>query len=86
MLYEVITEFSTELPMRIEVQGGYQELGQFAAAVAALPRIVILDRFTIQRVGDGDIQMAMLAKTYRYNEKRDESQPNKGKPNKRKGR
>lgn len=72
---EVQKEFSTELPMRIEVQGGYQELGQFAAAVAALPRIVILDSFNIQREGDGGIKMAMLAKTYRYNEKQTEGTP-----------
>lgn len=72
---EVMKEFSTELPMRIEVLGGYQELGQFAAAIAALPRIVILDSFAIQREGDSGILMTMLAKTYRYNEKHEPGQP-----------
>ncbi len=75
---EVQGEFSTELPMRIEVQGNYEELGQFAAAVAALPRIVILDSFTIKRGADGAIMMTMLAKTYRYNETRTADTPATG--------
>lgn len=68
---EVKHEFSTELPMRIEVVGTYHELGKFTADMAALPRIVILDSFTLDQNKDsGDlISMSMLAKTYKYNGK-----------------
>ena len=66
---EIPHEFSTELPMRIEVSGDYHQLGKFSADVAALPRIVILDSFTVVRASGGGLLMSMLAKTFRYNEK-----------------
>ena len=66
---EIPHEFSTELPMRIEVSGDYHQLGKFSADVAALPRIVILDSFTVVRGSGGGLLMSMLAKTFRYNEK-----------------
>lgn len=65
---EVAHEFSTELPMRIEVEGSYHQLGQFAAGLAGLPRIVILDTFQLKGEPGGEqIAMSMRAKTYRYN-------------------
>ena len=67
---EIQHEFSTELPMRIELSGSYSQLGKFTSDVAALPRIVILDSFTTVRSSDDEgLLMSMLAKTYRYNEK-----------------
>ncbi|MGQ4689752.1 PilO family type IV pilus biogenesis protein TapO [Aeromonas veronii] len=68
---EVKHEFSTELPMRIEVVGTYHQIGKFTADMAALPRIVILDSFTLgQSKDEGElISMSMLAKTYKYNGK-----------------
>lgn len=60
-------EFSTELPMRIVVSGDYHQLGHFVADVAALPRIVIIDSFSLSRSGGGRLNMSMLAKTYKYN-------------------
>jgi len=66
---EVEHEFSTELPMRIEVSGDYHQLGEFAADIAALPRIVTLHNFTIERHSDDDLSMKMVAKTYRYKER-----------------
>ncbi|ALP40827.1 PilO family type IV pilus biogenesis protein TapO [Aeromonas schubertii] len=73
---EVVREFSTELPMRIEVEGDYHQLGRFTAGLAALPRIVILDTFTLTGSKEGDgIAMSMLAKTYRYNGKVEEKKP-----------
>ena len=66
---EIQHEFSTELPMRIELSGSYSQLGKFSSDVAALPRIVVLDSFTTVREKEsGDLLMSMLAKTYRYNE------------------
>ncbi|WMC11159.1 type 4a pilus biogenesis protein PilO [Oceanimonas pelagia] len=61
-------EFSTELPMRIIVSGDYHQLGRFVADVAALPRIVILDSFSLGNKDGDQLAMSMLAKTYKYNE------------------
>ena len=74
---EIKHEFSTELPMRIEVVGTYHELGKFTADMAALPRIVILDSFQLsQGKGQDDvIGMSMQAKTYKYNGKSVEQKP-----------
>ncbi|CAJ1879622.1 PilO family type IV pilus biogenesis protein TapO [Aeromonas salmonicida] len=68
---EIKHEFSTELPMRIEVVGTYNQIGKFTADMAALPRIVILESFNLgQSKGEGElIAMSMLAKTYKYNGK-----------------
>ena len=68
MLYEVSTDFYTELPMRIELVGTYDQLGQFAASIAALPRIVVLGSFNINKGKDSQdmLQMSVQAKTYRY--------------------
>lgn len=62
------SEFSTELPMRIIVTGDYHQLGRFVADVAALPRIVIIDSFSLSRAEGGRLSMSMLARTYKYNE------------------
>ncbi|MBR9857678.1 MAG: type 4a pilus biogenesis protein PilO [Gammaproteobacteria bacterium] len=62
------SEFSTELPMRIIVSGDYHQLGHFVADVAALPRIVIIDSFSLSRNGADQLSMSMLVKTYKYNE------------------
>lgn len=60
-------EFYKELPIEIEVQGGYHEMGAFVSAVASLPRIVTLHDFSISSVGkDGELKMQILAKTYQY--------------------
>ncbi|WP_108652316.1 type IV pilus inner membrane component PilO [Dongshaea marina] len=64
-------EFSTELPMRIDVQGSYHQLGEFAADIAALPRIVILDSFSIGRAEGDLLTLNVLAKTYKYDEKQE---------------
>lgn len=64
----VSTEFYNELPISIEVTGGYHEMGAFVSGVAALPRIVTLHDFSISSVDkDGsDLTMVILAKTYQY--------------------
>ena len=62
------TEFYNELPIDIEVVGGYGEMGAFVSAVASLPRIVTLHDFSIESVGQtGDLKMKIVAKTYQYN-------------------
>ncbi|WP_026960141.1 MULTISPECIES: type 4a pilus biogenesis protein PilO [Aliagarivorans] len=75
-LEEQEQDFSIELPIAIEVTGGYHQLGEFVSAVAALPRIVILDQFSIKQLtADDRLQMSLLVKTYRYKETPPEEQP-----------
>lgn len=47
---EIVQDIYTELPMSILVTGTYQQLGSFAADIAALPRIVIIDKFGLKHV------------------------------------
>jgi type IV pilus assembly protein PilO len=61
---EIPKEFYTELPIQIEVVGGYHEFGQFTSNVANLPRIVTLHDFDITRT-NGELSLRMQAKTYR---------------------
>ncbi len=67
---QVITEFYSELPIQIEVEGDYHELGAYVSSVASLPRIVTLHDFSISTKGkDSDtLSLKILAKTYQYNE------------------
>jgi type IV pilus assembly protein PilO len=61
-------ELSTEVPISIQVVGRYQDLGDFAADIAALPRIVILDNLTLTKGAQGLMTLDVIAKTYRYKE------------------
>lgn len=63
----VKAEFYNELPIEIDVIGGYHEMGSFVSAVAALPRIVTLHDFSIARTEGSDLKMSILATTYQYN-------------------
>ncbi|HET8706221.1 MAG TPA: type 4a pilus biogenesis protein PilO [Pseudomonadales bacterium] len=65
---EKVVEFYAELPIQIKVRGGYHSMGTFVSGVSALPRIVTLHDFTIEMDPKrGDLEMNVLAKTYRYN-------------------
>lgn len=61
-------EFYSELPIKISVTGKYHEFGKFISDVAALPRIVTLQDFSITPVKDqpDTLIMEVTAKTYRY--------------------
>jgi len=61
-------EFYSELPISIEVVGGYHQLGEFVSGIAALPRIVTTHDISIVK-GSGKesttLVMKATAKTYR---------------------
>lgn len=64
-------DFYAELPISIRLTGGYHEMGNFAAGIAALPRIVTLHNIEITPAGReigmaGDLVLNVTAKTYRY--------------------
>lgn len=60
------SELSVEVPISIQVVGSYQELGRFAADIAALPRIVVLDDLRLAKGKDSLLTLNVVAKTYRY--------------------
>lgn len=66
---EVEQEFYIELPISIEVIGGYHDFGSFVGGVAGLSRIVTLHDFTITAdpANRTDLTMVITARTYRYN-------------------
>ena len=59
-------ELSVEVPISIQVVGTYEQLGNFAADIAALPRIVILDNLRLTKGKKGRLTLNVIAKTYRY--------------------
>lgn len=63
-------DFYSELPIKIELRGGYHAIGTFISGISGLPRIVTIHDFTIESQGEGsnDLRMIVTAKTYRYND------------------
>ncbi len=66
----VSKEFYVELPIQIEVVGGYHEFGSFVSGIAGMSRIVTLHDFTISTASNGGnvdrLRMSIRAKTYKY--------------------
>ena len=78
-LPEVNKNFYAKIPVKINVVGTYGDIGRFAAAVAAMPRIVTIDEINIvPAAGEANaaplakalaaqkLQMSCVATTYRY--------------------
>ncbi|MGH8150397.1 MAG: type 4a pilus biogenesis protein PilO [Steroidobacteraceae bacterium] len=66
---EVQKDFYAELPIKIELSGGYHQFGEFVSGIAALPRIVTLHDISIKPDKKGsydDLTLDLTAKTYRY--------------------
>jgi type IV pilus assembly protein PilO len=80
-------DFYAELPIKIQLTGGYHEFGLFVSGIAALPRIVTLHDIKISRAnargGAGasragrapaptdQLTLDLTAKTYRYLDEQD---------------
>lgn len=63
---EKVAEFYIEVPFRINVDGGYHDMGGFVSGIAAMPRIVTLHDYSITRKKDALLNMQISAKTYKY--------------------
>jgi|SRR5690554_79826 len=64
---EVDQEYYVELPIKINLLGGYHDFGNFVSGIAGMPRIVTLHNFNIARhQGSGDLTMEIMARTYHY--------------------
>jgi type IV pilus assembly protein PilO len=64
---DVVAEYYIEVPIGIEVIGGYHDMGGFVSGVAGMPRIVTLHDFVISgEKTSRELNMKISAKTYRY--------------------
>ena len=75
---EVNKNFYAKIPVKLKVVGTYSDIGRFAAAVAAMPRIVTINNIDIARMPDAGatniakaqaaqkLVMQCTATTYRY--------------------
>lgn len=65
---EKLTEYYAELPIAIRVTGTYENLGNFAADVSNLSRVVLFDEIKLAEVKNNKnvISMDVRAKTFRY--------------------
>ena len=76
---ETKRDFYAELPIKIQLTGGYHEFGRFVSGIAALPRIVTLHDIEISRgqqrgsssrrgapAPSDSLTLNLTAKTYRY--------------------
>ncbi len=71
---EINKDFYAELPISMQVVGGYHQMGAFASGIASLPRIVTLSSVQLTPLaaakpgtaGGAKLRMTLVAKTYRY--------------------
>ena len=59
-------EFYAELPVTLKLTGNYHDMGQFAADVGQLPRIVTLNDVALGADKGGNLTMDVTARTFRY--------------------
>lgn len=83
---DVTSEYYIEVPIAIDVQGGYHDMGGFVSGVAGMPRIVTLHDFTIRsQANTRGLNMKIGAKTYRYKSP-EQDEPAKAQPANRRGK
>jgi type IV pilus assembly protein PilO len=62
----VVKDYYAELPIDIKVTGSYHDIGEFAADMARMPRIVTLNNLALTAGKDGVLSLDAIAKTFRY--------------------
>jgi type IV pilus assembly protein PilO len=62
----VVKDYYAELPIDIKVVGSYHDIGEFAADMAKMPRIVTLNNLALTAGKDGALSLEAIAKTFRY--------------------
>lgn len=65
---EKLLEFYAELPVRIQVRGSYEALGNFASELGNLSRVVVITDMTLTTMNESPevLKMEALIKTFRY--------------------
>jgi type IV pilus assembly protein PilO len=61
-----VKDYYAELPIDIKVTGSYHDIGEFAADMAKMPRIVTLNNLSLSTGKDGVLSLDAVAKTFRY--------------------
>ncbi len=61
-----VRDYYAELPIDIKVTGSYHDVGEFAADMAKMPRIVTLNNLSLSTGKDGTLVLDAVAKTFRY--------------------
>ena len=61
-----VKDYYAELPIDIKVSGKYHDIGDFAADMARMPRIVTLNNLKVDTQKDGVLMLEAVAKTFRY--------------------
>jgi type IV pilus assembly protein PilO len=64
----ILKDFYSELPIKIEVVGKYEELGLFVSGLASLPRIVTVHDIAISSPEEKEGLLKMTATVKTYNE------------------
>jgi type IV pilus assembly protein PilO len=82
-------DFYAELPINMQMVGGYHQMGAFVSGIASLPRIVTLSNVQLAPLKGGNqpadsskLRMTVTARTYRYldaDEQAAAAAPKKGK-------
>ena len=62
----VVKDYYAELPIDIKVTGTYHDIGEFAADMARMPRIVTLNNLSLTAGKDNVLSLDAVAKTFRY--------------------
>jgi type IV pilus assembly protein PilO len=62
----LVKDYYAELPIDIKVAGTYHDIGEFAADMAKMPRIVTLNNLNVVAGAGGVLQLDAIAKTFRY--------------------
>lgn len=63
---EVYRDFYAEVPITLQLTGGYHDIGSFSGDIAQLPRIVTLNDIDITGGAGGLLVLKTTAKTFRY--------------------
>lgn len=75
MLKEIDTQFYTEHPIEIIIQGTYHSLSKFISDVSTLGRIVTFHDFELKPIDikneESLLELKIVAKTYKYREQKD---------------
>jgi type IV pilus assembly protein PilO len=62
----LVKDYYAELPIDIKVTGSYHDIGEFAADMAKMPRIVTLNNLALTTGANGALSLDAVAKTFRY--------------------
>jgi type IV pilus assembly protein PilO len=81
----VVRDYYAELPIDIKVSGSYHDIGEFAADMAKMPRIVTLNNLSLSTGKDGTLMLDAVAKTFRYLDQDELDEQAKARKKKKKG-